>query len=48
MKYKVNRSLISNSWFEGVLHKTLKMYDAGEDVYNSPLIEFQRNWENGE
>jgi len=47
LKYKLSNRLIEKSWFEDVLHSTLDLYNADEDTSNSPLIEFQRNWQHG-
>lgn len=44
MKYRIKSSLIEPSWFEQAIFDTLKMYDAGDDLTNSPLNEFQRNY----
>lgn len=37
---KINSSLLPPSWFEDVIHKTLDMYERGEDTSNSPLIQW--------
>lgn len=42
--YKIKSSLIKKSWFEKAIFDTLKIYDAGEDLMQSPLAEFQRNY----
>jgi len=47
MKYTISNNLIEKSWFEDKIHATLMLYDRGKDTLNSPLIEFQRNWESG-
>jgi len=45
MKYRIKSSLIESSWFEETIFKTLDMYEAGENLMDSPLAEFQRNYE---
>lgn len=47
MKYKISNLLIEKSWFEDIIHETLKLYENNGYMENSPLIEFQRNWKNG-
>jgi FkbM family methyltransferase len=44
MRYIINSSLIPSSWFREVIFKTLNMYKKKEDLMQSPLAEFQRNW----
>ena len=43
MKFKIKSTLIPSSWFEKKITDTLKLYDSGKSLENSPLIEFMRN-----